>query len=145
MGKLTEENEVQKELIELTLQELGTALKGKKSNAAVLGMATYVHNFYSGIENILKRILNVNRIKFNTNSASWHKDLINTAMSKKIISETLYLKLDEYLVFRHFFVHAYGVRIRFDRFRDLAKDAQNVWNEFYSQVEPIILKLDKDN
>lgn len=143
MDELSEEIDVQKDLVEKTLKELESALKKKKSNVIVSGIATYVHNIYNGVENILKRIFKAKGVVVDTKSPTWHKDLLKMAKSENIISATISSKLEEYLVFRHFFVHAYGVMIRFDRFSDLAKKANNVWSAFYTEIEPIIVELDK--
>ena len=50
------------------------------------GVATILHNFYNGIENILKLILKENNIPL-PDSSSWHKDLLELAVEKRIITE----------------------------------------------------------
>ena len=50
------------------------------------GVAALLHNFYNGIENILKQILLSKKIIL-VESQSWHKDLLERATTEGIISE----------------------------------------------------------
>ncbi|KAA3595907.1 MAG: hypothetical protein DWQ06_16130 [Calditrichaeota bacterium] len=82
------------------------------------GTATFLHNFYNGIENILSQVLKSKNIKIAPN-ASWHKDLLVASHQQDIISEQLKNELIGYLAFRHFFVHAYAF--------DLYPEKWNLW------------------
>ena len=70
-----------------------------------------LHSFYSGVENIFKRIaLELDgRLP---DSSTWHRDLLD-AMARQaqnrraVISESLEDRLKEYLNFRHVFRPAY--------------------------------------
>jgi uncharacterized protein YutE (UPF0331/DUF86 family) len=79
----------------------------EKTVIELAAIATFLHNIYNGIENILKQILISRGINV-PKSDKWHKDLLNRSLSSGIISEELTNKLYKYLTFRHFFVHAYG-------------------------------------
>ena len=81
-------------------------------------MATFLHNFYNGVENILKRILYAKGVALE-NSSTWHKDLLRTSHDTGIISNELYHALSNYLSFRHFFVHAYCFTLRWEELRPL--------------------------
>ncbi len=65
------------------------------------GVATILHNFYNGIENILKLILNEKNIPL-PKGDSWHKDLLELAEEKGIITKSTREQVGEYLSFRHF-------------------------------------------
>ena len=62
--------EAEFENIDVTLAELALVYapgKAAYSTAELAAMATYIHNFYNGIENILKRVLTLKKkIKKNT-------------------------------------------------------------------------------
>jgi len=75
--------------------------KNRKTVIELAAMATFLHNIYNGIENILKQIL-ISRDIMIPKSDKWHKDLLNKSLSSGIISEELLNKLYKYLTFRHF-------------------------------------------
>ncbi|MBN3033482.1 MAG: hypothetical protein JW873_05240 [Candidatus Saganbacteria bacterium] len=126
----------EKENIEKTLSYLKEAVRTKenKSAAEIAGTAVFVHNFYNGIENILKQILKSKNIILG-NSENWHKELLESSFSKGIISRELADKLYEYLTFRHFFIHSYGFKLDDDRLLQLANDIPQVWSDFLSSIE----------
>jgi len=93
-----------------------------------------LHNFYSGIENILKQILsekNVTIIK----TEFWHKVLLETSVENKIISQKFKDSLLDYLAFRHFFVHSYGFMLDENRLLSLANNADNIFSEFKKNIK----------
>ncbi len=103
MVSLSEKIEAEKENVERTLKDLEMAMKKKEKSVIELSaIATFLHNIYNGIENILKQILKTRNIDI-LKSDTWHKDLLELSAENKIISEKLVDKLREYLAFRHFF------------------------------------------
>ena len=67
-----------------------------------------LHNFYNGIENILKQIILSKKIEV-PGGESWHKELLELALAKEFISKDCTNNLAQYLAFRHFFSHAYAL------------------------------------
>lgn len=86
-------------------------------------LAALLHAFYSGIENVLKRV--ATELDGATPSGeSWHRELLeamttSTERRAAVISEGLRDSLSEYLQFRHFFRHAYTFELRWDKMRSL--------------------------
>lgn len=142
MDELWEEIEAEKNLIEKTLNELVKALQGKDRTYVVLaGMASFVHNFYNGLENILKRLLLATGEKLDLRSPFWHHDLLQGAIDQQIISTSLAQKLKDYLGFRHFFVHAYGILLDAEKLMPLANNAAEIWRSFYAEIVAAYQKL----
>jgi uncharacterized protein YutE (UPF0331/DUF86 family) len=135
MGKLSKQILAEKENVEIALKNLDIAMaREEKSVIELAAIATFLHNIYNGIENILKQVLHERSVEI-PQSDSWHKDLLNISVSMGIISESLSDELYAYLTFRHFFIHAYGFMLDEDQLGDLAINIPDVWAEFLSAVE----------
>ncbi len=135
MDSLSKKILAERENIEKALLNLEKALKRKrKTTIELAAIGTFLHNIYSGMENILKQILQDKNIKV-SKSESWHKDLLNLSVTNKIISLSLSDELYEYLTFRHFFVHTYGFMLMEDQLTDLANNASRIWSEFLSEIK----------
>ncbi|MEW5692958.1 MAG: hypothetical protein AB1765_06650 [Candidatus Hydrogenedentota bacterium] len=73
----------------------------------ISALAAFLHSYYTGIENIFKRII----VEFNESlkkDGYWHKELIDimTVPTKKrpaVISKEIREEIVKYLEFRHFF------------------------------------------
>lgn len=104
------------------------------------GVATLLHNFYNGIENILKLILKELKISLPEGS-SWHKDLLKLSVEKGIITETTLQELGEYLAFRHFFNHSYALDIYADKLEPLVANIYEVYFHFKKDITEILEKI----
>ena len=138
MDELTEQILAEKENVDIALNNLKTAMARKEKTVIELAaIATFLHNIYNGIENIIKQILIARDIKI-PKSDKWHKELLNKSLSSDIISEELSNKLYRYLTFRHFFVHAYGFMLDEEQLESLANDIPEIWNQFLKEIEPFL-------
>jgi uncharacterized protein YutE (UPF0331/DUF86 family) len=125
----------EKEKVERSLDNLKDVMdRGEKTVVELAAIATFIHNIYSGIENILKQVLKA-RGRDIPKSKTWHKDLLNDSVSIGIVSKKLSDELYEYLTFRHFFVHAYGFMLEEEHLKDLAGNIPTIWLEFLSAAE----------
>lgn len=141
MDKLNEEISIEKEYIEKTLKLLDEALsRSEKSLIELSAIGSFLHHCYTGMENILNRILKFKKVKI-PSSASSHKDLLNVTVDEDIISQDLSDKLDKYLGFRHFFVHAYGILLEEEELQPLAENLPKIWNQFEQEIKNCIKKL----
>jgi uncharacterized protein YutE (UPF0331/DUF86 family) len=142
MGRLHDEFLIEKEHIKITLRSLRLTLKRDEITVIELAaIATFLQNTYNGIENILKRILKFKKIHIRK-SSTYHKDILNLSMKNNVITKDLSKELNEYLAFRHFFIHGYGVMLDEDKLIPLAKKLPKVWKNFESEVATIINNLE---
>lgn len=135
MVDLTRKIAAEKENVEAALANLKVAMARKeRSTIELAAIATFLHNIYNGIENILKQILKTKGTQIPRTETS-HKDLLDLSVSIGIIPEKLSDELYEYLTFRHFFIHAYGFMLEEANLDDLARDIPKVWLRFLSAIE----------
>jgi len=103
------------------------------NNLEVMGISALIQNFYSGIENILKQIFN----EYNyiiPNNPTWHKSLLTDSVKYHILSESISLKLNNYLGFRHFFIHGYGYNIKKEFLKPLVDDIFYIYEDFKKEI-----------
>ena len=86
VDELIEEIEVEFEYIETVLKELEKIYKKppeyEPELIEITGAAGLLHNFYNGIETILRRILKFNKIK-QEEDKDWHKELLKKFYNKE--------------------------------------------------------------
>ncbi|MCM8783185.1 MAG: hypothetical protein NC818_00175 [Candidatus Omnitrophica bacterium] len=135
MANLPRQIIAEKENVEEVLKNLKIVLSRKdKSIVELAALATFLHNIYNGIENILKQTLKTKGIDI-SKSETWHKELLNISVKSKIITQALADKLFEYLTFRHFFIHSYSLMLEEEKLADLTSNMSSVWLEFMQEIE----------
>ena len=140
MVSLREKVDVELENVHTVLVEL-EKIKDEPSKTIVelAGIGTFLHNFYTGIENMLKQILRDEDIPIPF-SDSWHRDLLILASKEKIITETTRVRLAKYLAFRHFFVHAYSFLLDERELKLLVDDVFDTHATFKEEINAFISK-----
>jgi len=141
MAKVHEQVEAEFENIEHTLAGMPDFKSlPNLSSLELAGLAALIHNFYNGIENILKQLVNAIGKKL-SDGPSWHQELINTAIANNIISESTAKKLRQYLAFRHFFSHGYSFELDPKRISNLVKDIRAIFECFKDEINRAIDRI----
>jgi hypothetical protein len=95
---------------------------------------------FNGIENILKRILEINSIKLQSNE-QYHIELINCFSENSqynvglCFSPEMIDKLSILRRFRHYVFHGYSFHLEWDRLSLAIETLPNVFENFKSKVE----------
>jgi hypothetical protein len=129
--------EAEYEAIENALSALPDRPLSTLTKLEIAGVAALLHNFYNGIENIVKQVFQQKSYPI-PQGESWHRDLLLAAAEKNIISDLLLNNLKPYLAFRHYFSHAYALELFPERMEPLVKDATALFNEFKQQIDKMI-------
>jgi len=130
MPELKDRLKVEFENIEKCLKEIPkTKSCSELSLIELAGVSTLLHNFYSGVEKILKDILTSQNVAL-PEGASWHKDLVQLAVENKIILQETSQMLNPYLAFRHFFAHAYVIHFDAEQIEPLVQEVETVFKQF---------------
>ena len=135
MASLREKVESEFANIEKTLASLPPASQlPALSILELAGVAALLHSFYNGIENVLKQVLVSQGCEL-PQGDSWHRDLVNLAMEKSIVSRRTKEELFDYLAFRHYFSHAYALDLYPHRLQPLVESATQLYNTLHSEIE----------
>jgi hypothetical protein len=126
--------EAEYEAIEHLLSALPPPPLSTLSILELAGVGALLHNFYNGIENILKQVFQSKAFPI-PQGESWHRDLLLSAVEMGILSADLLDDLKRYLAFRHFFGHGYAVNLFPERMEPLVRDAEPVFKRFKDEIE----------
>ena len=135
MNDLRKRIDAEKQYIAFTLDNLQAVLeRPERSVVELAAIATFLHNAYNGIENVLKMVFKANNMEL-PSSGTWHKDLLEQALSRGMVSSEVGEPLYEYLAFRHFFVHGYGFMLEEEPLLSLAEGIAELYAHFEADVE----------
>jgi len=104
----------------------------------ISALAAMLHSFYTGIENIFKRIVLESGEALPAGEA-WHRSLLDlitrTGFARAaVISTPLRDKLREYLRFRHVFRQAYSFDLRWDKMSSLVIECEETLHLLETQL-----------
>lgn len=138
--------------IESDLNDLATVVREIRETAAALpsqeepshrdkaALGAFVHSFYNGVENVLKRLAQeVDRSV--PGGEGWHQALLRrmtTAVSgvrPAVLRREMAASLEPYLGFRHFFRHSYTFELDWEKLRPLVERVEEVFEGFKGDVE----------
>lgn len=109
-------------------------------------MGYLIHNFYSGCENIFRSIARFFENDFT--NRSWHRNLLKrmaldvTGFRPRVISEDLFVLLDDFRSFRHKFRYSYSFELDWEREKIVANKLNQTWEMFQDEMDAFLGKLD---
>ena len=108
-------------------------------------LASVLHSFYNGIENMLLCVAKGLDGPVPT-GPKWHRDLLLQMGERNdrrpaVFSPETSRKLDEYLAFRHFYRHAYSFFLDWGEVRTLVLNLGEVWMQVKSEIGAFVQAL----
>ena len=119
--------------------------QGEPDLVEITAMASVLHSFYNGVENIFSAI--AKGIDHNTPSgAQWHTDLLAlmsqpTKDRSNVISTELVQQLTEYMGFRHFYRHSYSFFLEWEELEHLVTALPDVWDQIKMELNGFLDSL----
>jgi hypothetical protein len=108
----------------------------------VPALAAMLHSFYSGFENIFKRIA----LELDgdlPSGESWHRELLDSmtrpgSARPAVITSPLAARLNKYLQFRHVFRSVYAFLLTWDRMAPLVMDCEATLRQFRQELDSFV-------
>jgi hypothetical protein len=105
-------------------------------------LAATLHSFYTGVENIFKRV-SVELDGEPVRGDSWHRELLMrmktpTARRPALLSEELHDTLNEYLRFRHVFRNAYSFDLDWRKMSPLVLRLEETFQRLESELNAFV-------
>lgn len=149
--ELREEINIELELIEETLREIVSLRDDVKGREPTIrektAAASFMAQFYSGIENILKRISRFKSVPLPIGE-TWHIELFKRFCSpsyKKLpvlFDESLALAIAPYRKFRHVVFHGYGFQLDWNRMKEGLENINDVYSKFKANLIDYLNKIE---
>jgi hypothetical protein len=111
----------------------------------VTAVASVLHSFYNGLENIFLSI--VKGIDADVPAgARWHRDLLArmakpTSSRGPVLTTEMARQLTDYLGFRHFYRHSYSSFLEWDELERLVTPVARVWGQVKGELEVFLVGL----
>lgn len=127
---------------------LASSREDEPGRTELLALSALLHSFYTGIENVFKRIaLEIDR----SLPAGYrsHSDLLvqmarTNENRKAVISDELRLRLGEYMDFRHVFRHAYSFDLSWRKMAGLVAGCGQTLDLVRTAVETFFAEAGRD-
>lgn len=115
------------------------------TDVELIALAGILHSFYTGFENIFKRIAQDLDGGFKQTS-SWHADLLEemvmaTNKRPNVITEELKIRLQYYLSFRHAFRSVYSYDLNWSKMQDLVYESTSILQHVETELQLFIKKM----
>ena len=115
----------------------------------VAALASVLHSFYNGLENIFLSIAKGIDQQVPTGS-QWHRDLLlqmtqETVNRGRVISTELARRLADYLGFRHFYRHSYSLFLEWEKLQELIVPLQDAWAQVKEELSRFLEELGHRN
>ena len=111
----------------------GLLKRSALSQYEVIALGKLLQDVYTGIERILRAMLEQKGIK-TRKTENWHKELLLAGREQLLLSQEQFEGFRGLLVFRHMEIHGYGFMLDEKRLRQLAQPVPALCRDFLKQT-----------
>jgi len=121
---------------------LNRVATGEPDLIEITALASILHSFYNGVENIFVRISK--EIDQTVQAGErWHREVLNrmtvpAGSRTAVVSTELGQRLAEYLSFRHFYRHSYSLFLDWTELEPLVKGLGETWGRLRTELTRFI-------
>jgi len=124
---------------------LERAQKNTPDLVELTAIASVLHSFYNGLENIFLSIAK-GLDQHIPSGAQWHRDLLvqmsqETTNRPGVLSSKVVQRLADYLGFRHFYRHSYSFFLDWDEMENLGTSLPEVWDQTRKALQDFLDSL----
>ncbi|MBI1878128.1 MAG: hypothetical protein HYR94_07865 [Chloroflexi bacterium] len=136
------------ELLEAYSDLVERANQSEPNLIEITALASVLHSFYNGLENIFLSIAK-GVDKDVPTGLQWHRDLLNqmaqsTSSRDPVLTLETAHQLADYLGFRHFFRHSYSFFLDWTEMAKLILSLSKVWVQIKAELQFFLDKLDSN-
>jgi len=133
------------QLFQFYVDLLAQARKVQPNLVEVTALASVLHSFYNGLENIFLSIAKGMDANI-PEGAQWHRDLLDqmttsTPNRKSVLTEEMSRRLSDYLGFRHFYRHTYSFFLDWEEMEKLVIPLEEVWSRVKGELQTFLNTL----
>lgn len=108
----------------------------------ITAIASIMHSFYNGLENIFRSIARESDADIPTGER-WHRDILtrmmeSTVLRSPVLSHEAFFRLTEYLAFRHFYRHSYSFILDWDELEKLVIPLPEIWEQVKHELHTFL-------
>lgn len=124
---------------------LNHAQNNKPNLVEITALASVLHSFYNGLENIFLTI--AKRIDSQIpDTDQWHRNLLTnmtqaTNRRDPVLTLDLAYHLTDYLGFRHFYRHSYSFVLEWDELEKLVVPLEDTWRDTKAELNDFLQSL----
>lgn len=151
LEKLREQISIELDSIDITVRELVSLRRDMRDKEPTIrektAAASFLAQFYNGVENILKRISTFHGCQ-PEQSRTWHLDLFNqfceptTSSVPALLNKSLAGALVPYRRFRHVVHHGYGFQLDWTRMQEGIDQIEDVFLRFKRSLSNYLQALE---
>jgi hypothetical protein len=120
----------------------------KPTLVELTAMASVLHSFYSGLENIFLSVAK-GIDKDIPSGEGWHRKLLRQIAEaapnrKPLLSAEVFQQLIEYLGFRHFYRHSYSFFLEWERLELLVSPLPEIWKQTKNEIQQFLKQIEAE-
>jgi len=136
-------------LFEVYADLLERARENTPDVVEITAMASILHSFYNGLENIFLAVAK-GIDKDVPSGGQWHRDLLEqmtraTPIRNPVLTDETSVQLDEYMGFRHFYRHSYSFFLNWERLELLVTPLPEIWEQAKDEIQQFLRQIEGEN